>query len=104
MFPSRQLTALAERKTFLQQRLALRRARAVIEAGRVARPLHLADALYAHWRQLAPLVKTLGVPFALWTGRRLSRRGPRGAAGLIGTALRFAPVVLAAVRGFRSAR
>ena len=103
MFGSAQLTALAARKAFLRERLALRRARAVIEARRVARPLHVADALWQRWRQLSPLVKALGLPWALWTGRRLVRRR-RTAAGLVGTALRFAPLVLAAFRAFKRGR
>jgi hypothetical protein len=102
MFPSQQLIALEQRKAFLRERIALRRARAVIEARRVARPLHTVDALYQKWRQLSPLLKALGIPFALWSGRRLARRP--GGRGLVGTALRWAPLVLAALRGFRSAR
>jgi hypothetical protein len=93
MFSARQLTALAERKRFLRERTALRRARAVIEARRVARPLHTADALLAQWRQLAPWVKTAAVPLAFWTGQKIAHRR-----GLLGTVLRWAPAVFSAWR------
>ncbi|MBA4138293.1 MAG: hypothetical protein C0518_13355 [Opitutus sp.] len=100
MFASRQLIALETRKGFLRDRIALRRARAVIEARRVARPLHVIEDLYAQWRRLSPVLKTLGVPFALWTGRRAWKRRR----GVLGTALRWTPMIIAAVRGFQQAR
>lgn len=100
MFPARQLSALADRKAFLRERIALRRARAVIEARRVARPLHVADALLARWRELSPLVKTLGGTLALWSGRRLLARR-RAGRGWLGTALKIAPLAFALLRGRR---
>lgn len=104
MFPARQLSALADRKAFLRQRIALRRARAVIEARRVARPLHAADAVLARWRQLSPLVKTLGGALALWGGRKIvQRRRAGGPRGWLGTALRLAPLAFALLRGRRRA-
>lgn len=74
MYPSGQLKELAVRKAVLQQRIAVQRARCVLEAAQILPPLQLADELILKFQRMSPLLRAVGLPLGAWLGRRLLQR------------------------------
>ena len=98
MYPQRELTRLAAYKTALQWDIALRRTQCGEAAARVAQPLEWLDRMLGCWRRLSSFVP---IP-AVWLGwvvmrTVFSRRK------ILGSLLRWAPLVLGLVRGLGSA-
>ncbi len=99
MYPDRQLTLLAARKDELRRSIALGRAECAAAAVQVVRPLELLDRMLALWRRFSPLVKITAVPLG-W----LLKRSPAPRTRVLGTLLRWGPLVLGAVRRLASRR
>ncbi|MDP2137664.1 MAG: hypothetical protein Q8J74_07400 [Candidatus Didemnitutus sp.] len=99
MYPHRQLIRLAIRKATLRQGIAVRRFQCAGAAVRAAQPLEWLDRLLAFWRRLSPLAQFAVVPLGFLLKRSVAPR-PR----LLGTLLRWGPVLLGAVRGLNAAR
>jgi hypothetical protein len=100
MYSERELIRLSAHKAALRRRIARHRRACVTAATRVAQPLAWVDRLRVFWRRFAPYAPLLAaVPLGLLRKRALAAP-PR----LLGTLLRWGPVVLGAVRAFRRAR
>jgi hypothetical protein len=95
MYPERELTRLAANKASLQRDIALRRAQCAEAAARVARPLEWMDRALAFWRRISPLAQLAIVPLGILVKRRLFPRHR-----LLGSILRWGPLVAGAVRSF----
>lgn len=80
MYPSRELSRLADRKAALRREIAVQRARCAGAAARVARPLAWLDRTLAAWRRFPPLARfaAIALGFGLpWTVfPRLKLLGP----------------------------
>ena len=74
MYPSGELKRLADRKTLLQARIAVRRWECVVAAMEISRPLATIDRGVAVWHRISPFVKVLGVPLALLIARIVRRK------------------------------
>ena len=98
MYPQRHLTALAWHKARLQRRIALRRAACGVAATHLARPFVWLDRMMALARKLQPFVAVAAVPLGL-----LLKRSPAARPRLLGTLLRWGPLVAGVVRGFHRA-
>lgn len=98
MYPQRELTRLAAYKTALRWGIALRRAQCAEAAARIAQPLDWLDRMLAFWRRLSPLAKFAAVPLGLLVQRTLFSR-----LKLLGSLVRWGPLVFGVVRGFSSA-
>lgn len=96
MFPQRELATLAGAKARLRLRIAARRREFAALADRATRPLLWIDAGVALWRQIGPLARFALVPLGCLFGRRLARP-----VGRFGRLLRWAPMIIQAVRGWR---
>ncbi len=97
MYPQRELTQLAAHKVALRRDIALRRMQCVEAAVRVTKPLEWLERALAFWRRLAPLAQAAAMPLGLLASRKaLPRRK------ILGTVLRWGPLVLSVVRGIRS--
>ncbi len=108
MYPTGDLTELAQRKAILQARIAIRRWKCAQSATELARPLEYVDRGIAMWRRVAPFAKVLAVPAGLMLTRVLGRRKAPGRrrSGLIGTLFTVLPLVIRGaklVQGLRSA-
>jgi len=99
MYAERELKRLATVKAALRWDIARNRQRCVVAARRVAQPLAWVDRLLAWGRRVAPFAALAAVPLGF-----LLRRSPAARPRLLGTLLRWAPVVFGAVRGFAAAR
>jgi hypothetical protein len=99
MYSDRELTALATGKAVLRQRIALRRAQCARAAAEVMRPVAWLDHALAQWRRLSPLVKLAAVPLGF-----LLKRSTAPRARVLGSLLRWAPLMLGAVRILTGAR
>jgi hypothetical protein len=114
MYPTRELTELAERKRLLQARIGLGRLQSMATAQELARPIAILDRGIEFFRRIAPFAKLLAVPAGLLLGRSLTRRSPvsggRRRGGKIGTVLAFLPMIVRGakwvwgVRGARAAK
>lgn len=102
MYPRGELKRLAARKALLQARIELRRLECALHAHRLAQPLHAIDRGWAQWRQIAPWVKLVGVPVAIWAVAKWARRNGRG--GKLAGLLKYAPLAIRAARAFAQAR
>ena len=94
MYPTRELIRLSVHKAALRHRIARRRAACLAAAAGVAQPLARLDQMRALWHRFTPWLALAAVPlgFAL---KRAARPRPR----LLGTLLRWSPVVIGALRG-----
>jgi hypothetical protein len=99
MYPQEELTLLAAQKAVLRQRIFERRAECAAAIARVAHPLEWIDRALGVWRKLSPLMKLAVVPLGLVLKRWMAPR-----ARVLGTVLRWGPLVYAAVRGFNESR
>jgi hypothetical protein len=96
MYPSKELTALAERKAVLQARIGLRRQQCVEAAEDLAPQIALAAGVVGRVQQLSSLTKRIGLPMGLNLIQSLA-----GKAGLATKVLSFLPGLFG---GGRSAR
>jgi hypothetical protein len=99
MYPQEELRLLADRKAELRQRIHDRRLECAEAFIRVGRPLELLDRVLAKWRKLSPMLKLAAVPLALLMKRWIAPR-----TRVLGTVLRWGPLVYGAVRGLTAAR
>jgi len=99
MYSDRELTALAAGKAALRQRIARQRAECAEAAARVLEPVALLDQVVTRWRQLSPLVKIVALPLGLLLQRKLAPRSR-----VLGSLLRWGPLVLGAARSLTSRR
>ena len=81
MYPSGELKRLADRKTLLQARIAVRRWEMAIAAAEVARPIATIDRGLQIWHRISPFVKLFGVSLGLLIPRIMARRSKGKAAG-----------------------
>ena len=98
MYPQPQLNRLAAHKVALRRGIALRRAQCAEAATRIAQPIEWLDRMLALVRRISPLVKFAAVPLGLLVTRTIFPRRK-----ILGSLVRWGPVVLGAVRGIRSA-
>ncbi len=99
MHPDRELTRLAAHKAARRRDIALHRAQCAGAAARALQPVAWLDHKLVLWRQLSPIAKFVAVPLGMLLKRSSSPR-PR----MLGTLLRWGPIVLGAVRGLARAR
>lgn len=104
MYPSAQLKQLALEKDLLERRIAINRARCIIEWDRVRRPIEIADNVVGQLRRLAPLLKLLAIPLGIAAARRQGRSRAPARRGKLGLLLKWAPVLLGVVRSWRTGR
>lgn len=74
MYPSGELKLLADRKTLLRARIAVRRWEMAVAAAEVARPIATLDRGLQIWRRISPFVKLFGVSLGLLIPRIIARR------------------------------
>ena len=94
MYPQRELTRLAAYKTALQWDIALRRTQCVEAATRLAQPVAWLDRMLAFWRRLSSFAPLTGMLLG-WVATRVVF--PRRK--ILGSLLRWTPLVLGLVRG-----
>ncbi|WP_425106178.1 hypothetical protein [Ancylobacter sp.] len=99
MYPNQELIRLDSHKTAIRLRIARRRHACAADAGRVLQPLAWADRLVALVRNLSPLAALAAVPLGF-----LFRRAAAPRASVLGTVLRWGPVVFGAVRSLAAVR
>lgn len=99
MYPQRELSRLASHKAVLRRRITVRRTETVGLATHVLRPVAWLDSLLALVRRLSPLAAFAAIPLGL-----LLKRPSTPRPSLFGKLLRWAPLVLAAVRGLAARR
>jgi hypothetical protein len=74
MYPSGELTRLAQRKSVIQARIAVRRWETAAAVLDVARPIAYIDRAIELWRRVSPFLKFLAVPAGIMVTRMLTRR------------------------------
>ncbi|SDS13715.1 hypothetical protein [Opitutus sp. GAS368] len=99
MYSHRELIRLAVHKTALRRRIASRRATCAAAAARVLAPVAWLERMLALGRKLAPFAPLAAVPLGF-----LLKRSPAAKPRLLGTLLRWGPVLFGAVRGLAGAR
>jgi hypothetical protein len=98
MYPQGELTRLAAYKAALRRDVARRRAQCAGAAARVAQPLAWLDRMLAFWRRLPRLVQFAAVPLGLLFARAVFSRRK-----ILGSLVRWGPLVFGAVRGLSAA-
>jgi len=98
MYPQRELTRLAAYKTALRWDIALHRTQCVEAASRMAQPLAWLDRMLALWRRLSSFGPLAAVLLGWVVTRTVFRRRK-----ILGSLLRWAPLVFGLVRGLVSA-
>ena len=93
MYPQQELNRLAIHKAVLRRDIAVRRARCVEAAARVARPLDWMNRMLAFWRQLSPLARFAAVPLGILIQRAVFPRSK-----ILRTLVRWGPLVFGAMR------
>jgi hypothetical protein len=99
MYPREELRLLAERKAELRLRIRERRLECAEAFIRISRPLEWLDRALSKWRKLSPMLKLAAVPLALLMKRWIAPR-----TRVLGSVLRWGPLVYGAVRGLTAAR
>ena len=99
MYSHDELIRLDGHKALLRHRIAGRREQCAAAFAGVTRPLVWLDRVQALWRRISPLAKIATLPLALVAKRVLFPR-----AKLLGTLLRWGPVLLGVVRTFSRPR
>jgi hypothetical protein len=95
MYPRKELAVLAGKKAVLLDRICVRRDELAEAAARLAEPIEVVDRLADRWRRVSPMVKLASVPLGLLLRRVLMKRARK-----LSAALRWGPLLFAAVRGF----
>jgi hypothetical protein len=98
MYPQSELNRLAIRKTVIRAGISLHRVECVRAIARIAQPVALLDRIMNIWRQLPPIVTVAAVPLGLFVTRKLFPRRK-----ILGSLVRWAPLLFSAVRGISSA-
>jgi hypothetical protein len=98
MYPDRELIGLALHRKILRRRIARRRSECVAAAATLARPIAWLDRVVDFWRKLSPLAQ-----IALPSLGALAVRKVFSGHKILNLALRWAPWVAGAVRGFKAA-
>jgi hypothetical protein len=98
MYPQPQLNRLAAHKVALRRGIAVRRAQCAQAAARIAQPFGRLDRMLALVRRLSPLIKFAAVPLGFLAVRTVLPRRQ-----LLGSLVRWSPLVFGAVRGISSA-
>ena len=98
MYPQRELNRLAVYKAILRCDIAFRRVRCAEAAAQVVQPLEWLDRMLAFCRRLSPLVQIAAVPLGFLVQRTVFPRRK-----ILGSLLRWAPIVVGVVRGVGSA-
>jgi hypothetical protein len=93
MYPSAELSDLAERRALLRARIAHQRLAAVGYTATLAKPIEMVDGLVARWRALPIPAKLALVPLSYFTKRIITRK-----IGLFRSLLRLAPITFGAAR------
>ena len=96
MYPDRELIRLAAHKAALRRSIGFHRIQCVQAAARLAQPLHWLDRALAFWRRLPTLARVAAIPLGLVVARSILPQHR-----LLGSLLRWGPLVLGAVRGIR---
>lgn len=96
MYPQAELKRLAAGKAALLQRLAANRDQCVTAVCHLGQPLVWLDRVVILWRRFAPPGLLVALPLGMLL-KRSSSRHPR----LIGTLLRWGPVLLGVLRGLK---
>jgi hypothetical protein len=99
MHTQRELIALAASKAALRRRIAAQRAQCAGAIARAAEPLAWLDSALASWRKLSPWLKFAALPLGVLLNRTVAPRSR-----VLGTLLRWGPLVFGAVRGLAGAR
>ena len=99
MYGDQDLNRLAAHKAALRHRIALQRIRCVEAAARALQPVAWLDRVLAFWRRLSPFAKLATVPLGF-----LLKRSSAPPSRVLGTLLRWGPIVLGAVRGLAATR
>jgi hypothetical protein len=99
MYPHDELIRLDGHKAVLRHRIAGRRGHFAAAFAGVTRPLVWLDRVRELWRRVSPLAKLAALPVALVAKRVLFPR-----AKLLGTLLRWGPVMFGAARSFSRPR
>jgi hypothetical protein len=98
MYPQRELTRLAAHKAALRWDIALHRAQCAAAAARVAQPLAWLDRMLAFWRRLSPFALFAAVPLGFLVQRTVFPRSK-----ILGSLMRWGPLLFGAVRGIGAA-
>jgi hypothetical protein len=101
MYPTEELEELALRKTVLRARISADRLRCATFASEAARPIHLIDRVITQWKRIPPIAKIAAVPLGLLLRRAVS---PRTKGNLVGRVMRFAPLVVNALKILKANR
>jgi len=98
MYPQEEIIRLAACKDTLRRRIALRRVECAEAAARVTQPLEWFDRALAFWRRLTAFAPFAAVPLGFVIQRAIFPRRK-----MLGSVLRWAPLVVGAMRGIGSA-
>jgi hypothetical protein len=98
MYPQPQLNRLAAHKVALRRGIALRRAQCAEAAARIAQPVEWLDRMLALVRRTSPLVQFAAMPLGFLAARTVFPRRK-----ILGSLVRWSPLVFGAVRGLSSA-
>ena len=98
MYPQRELTRLAAHKASLRWTIALRRVRCAEAATRMVQPFAWLDQMLALVRRISPLVQFAAVPLGFLAARTVFPRRK-----ILGSLVRWSPLVFGAMRGIGSA-
>ena len=98
MYPQRELTRLAAYKVALRRDIAFRRAECAEAAARATQPLEWLDRMLAFLRRLSPFAQFAAVPLGFLVTRAVFPRSK-----ILGSLVRWGPLVFGAVRGISSA-
>lgn len=99
MYPQRELIRLEAHKAVLRRRIGRQRTRCVSAVTQILQPVAWIDRLRSLAHRLSPFVALVAIPLGLLLKRSTAPR-PR----LLGTLLRWGPLVLGAVRGLTAGR
>lgn len=99
MYPQRELIRLATYKVWLRRGIALRRTECGLAVAQIARPFSWLDQLLAIWRKIPPFAKIASVPFVALVTRTIFPK-----AKILGSLLRWGPLVYGVVRQFAGER
>ena len=97
MYPDRELIRLAAHKAALRRSIGFHRIQCVQAAARLAQPLEWLDRMLAFWRRLPSFARVAVVPLGLIVARTVFPRMK-----ILGSLMRWGPLILGAVRGLRS--
>ena len=98
MYPQRELIRLSTYKVWLRRGIAVRRAECSRAVAQIARPIGWLDQVLAVWRRIPSFAKVATVPLAALVTRTLFPK-----VKILGTLLRWGPLVYGVVRQFAGA-